>query len=88
MIAPEQAKPAARDTSPVPVRSSMTLAIAVWLCTLPFVFVLMIPLRGTGTAVTTALALLAAIALTCFVICWWTGASPGGDAGDDPWTRR
>ncbi|MBI1736550.1 MAG: hypothetical protein HYR51_15375 [Candidatus Rokubacteria bacterium] len=68
--------------------SSMTLAIAVWLCTLPFVFLLIVPSRGTGAAVTTALVLLAAIALACFAICRWTRAGGGGDAGAGSWTGR
>lgn len=60
----------------------MALAFAVWLCTLPFVFVLMVPWRGTQAAIVTALVLLAAIAVACFGICAWTRLAAGReDAG-------
>lgn len=51
--------------------STMTLALAVWLCTLPFVFILMVPWLGTQAAITTALVLLAGIAVVCWALCAW-----------------
>lgn len=51
------------------VRSSMTLALAVWACTLPFVFLLVAPLLGARAALTTALALLAGISIVCLALC-------------------
>ncbi len=51
--------------------SSMTLALAVWACTLPFVLLLIVPRLGVQAAVITALALLAAIAIVCWTVCAW-----------------
>lgn len=51
------------------VGSSMTLALAVWACTLPFVFLLVVPLLGARAALTTALALLVGIGLVCLALC-------------------
>lgn len=56
-------------------RSSMILAFAVWLCTLPFVFLLMVPWLGTRAAVTTALVLLVGISFVCWVVCTWGRSS-------------
>lgn len=62
-------------------RSSMTLALAVWACTLPFVFLLIVPRLGVQAAVITALALLAAIAIVCWALCAW-GRTRGETAGE------
>ena len=59
--------------------SSMTLALAVWACTLPFVFLLIVPRLGVQAAVITALALLVAIALVCWTVCAWS-RTPGETA--------
>jgi len=62
-------------------RSSMTLALAVWACTLPFVFLLIVPRLGVQAAVITALALLAAIAIVCWALCAW-GRMRGETVGE------
>jgi hypothetical protein len=49
--------------------SPIGLALAVWLCTLPVVFLLVAPRLGAGTAVAVALAVLAAIGLVCWAAC-------------------
>lgn len=49
--------------------SAMPLALAVWLCTLPFVFLLVGPWFGLRTAITTALVLLVVIAIVCWALC-------------------
>ncbi|MBI2217704.1 MAG: hypothetical protein HYU51_10435 [Candidatus Rokubacteria bacterium] len=59
---------------------SMALAVAVWVCTLPFVFVLMVPWLGTRAAITTALALLAGLVVVCWGVCAWDRVHP--DASD------
>ena len=53
-------------------RSSMMLALAVWLCTLPFVFLLMVPWLGVRAALTTALLLLVGISFVCWGVCAWS----------------
>lgn len=50
------------------VGASLTLALAVWACTLPFVFLLVAPLLGARAAVTTALALLVGISVVCLAV--------------------
>ncbi len=50
-------------------RSPMTLAVAVWLCTLPFVFLLLVPWRGARAAVTGAVLLLVGITAVCWTLC-------------------
>lgn len=47
----------------------MALALGVWLCALPFVFLLLAPWLGIKVAGGTALALLAVIAGICWVLC-------------------
>ena len=68
-----------RDPTRADRRSSMTLALAVWACTLPFVFLLIVPRLGVQAAVITALALLVAIALVCWTVCAWS-RTPGETA--------
>ena len=70
-----------RDPTRVDRRSSMTLALAVWACTLPFVFLLIVPRLGVQAAVITALALLAAIAIVCWALCAW-GRMRGETVGE------
>jgi len=62
--------------------SFMTLALAVWVCTLPFVFLLVTPLLGVRAAVTTSLVILVGLLVVCWGICAW-GHPPGG-----PWRDR
>lgn len=47
----------------------MALAAGVWLCTLPFVFVLLAPWAGGKAAGGAALALLVVIAGICWSLC-------------------
>ena len=61
--APQQADRRRRDWVP------MGLTLCVWLCTLPFVFLLIVPWLGVRAAVVMALALLAVIAAACWVLC-------------------
>ena len=59
--------------------STMILALVVWLCALPFVFLLVMPLLGFRAALGVALALLLGIALVCWALCS-VGRSPRGIA--------
>lgn len=52
-------------------RSFMPVALAVWLCTLPFVFLLVTPFLGVRAAVTTSLAILVGLLVVCWDICAW-----------------
>lgn len=54
--------------------------MCVWLCTLPFVFLLVAPRLGARVAIVTALALLVVIGAACWVLC---AVGPG-----TPWTKR
>lgn len=56
-------------------RSPLALALAVWACTLPFVFLLIVPRLGVRPALITALALLVAIAIVCWTVCAWSQTS-------------
>ncbi len=47
----------------------MALALCVWLCTLPFVFLLIAPWLGARIAVVTALVLLVVIGVACWALC-------------------
>ena len=47
----------------------MPLALAVWICTLPFVFLLVGPWLGIRAAITTALVLLIVMLAVCWVLC-------------------
>ncbi len=60
----------------------MALALCVWLCTLPFVFLLVVPWLGARVAVVTALVLLGVIAVACRALCL------GSRVGPDPSTRN
>lgn len=60
--APRQAGRGRRDWIPA------ALTICVWLCTLPFVFLLIVPWLGVRAAVVTALALLPVIAVACWAL--------------------
>ena len=61
--ASEQLHPRRRDWVP------MGLALCVWLCTLPFVFLLIVPWLGVRAAIVMALALLPVIAVACRKLC-------------------
>jgi hypothetical protein len=47
----------------------MGLALCVWLCTLPFVFLLVAPWLGARVALVTALVLLMVIGVACRALC-------------------
>ena len=47
----------------------MGLALCVWLCTLPFVFLLILPWFGARVAIVTAVVLLPVIAVACSTLC-------------------
>lgn len=47
----------------------MGLALCVWLCTLPFVFLLVAPWFGVRIAVVTALVLLVVVGVACWALC-------------------
>ena len=64
----------AADRSP-----TMVLALVVWLCALPFVLLLVMPLLGLRAAAGVALALLLGIALVCWALCS-VGRGPRGIA--------
>ena len=49
----------------------MALALVLWLCTLPLVGLLVIPLFGLKVAGIVALALLVAAVVICWGICSW-----------------
>ncbi len=59
----------------------MALAVAVWVCTLPFVFLLMMPWRGVLAAVTAAFVLLGGVTAVCWAVCNWRLANT--DSADD-----
>lgn len=63
---------------------SMGLAVAVWVCTLPFVFLLMVPWRGVRAAVVTALIILGGVIAVCWSVCGWERTHPGGGRGGEP----
>ena len=47
----------------------MPLALAIWLCALPFVFLLVGPWLGFRSAVATAIGLLVVITAVCWMLC-------------------
>ena len=47
----------------------MAVALAVWACTLPFVFLVAVPRVGISTAIVVALALLVGVSLVCSALC-------------------
>jgi hypothetical protein len=61
--APQRAGRRRRDWVP------MGLALCVWLCTLPFVFLLIAPWFGVRVALVTALVLLVIVGMVCWVLC-------------------
>jgi len=74
--APPRADGRRRDWLP------MGLTLCVWLCALPFVFLLIVPWFGVRAAVVMALALLPVIAVACRRLC------SGGRVPREPSTRR
>ena len=60
----------------------MGVAVAVWACSLPFVFLISVPRLGVSTVIAVALVLLVGISLVCEVL----GVSrrpPGSSAAND-----
>jgi hypothetical protein len=51
--------------------SFMTIALALWIGTLPFVFVLVTPLRGVPAALTAAFVMLVVLVVVCWAVCAW-----------------
>jgi hypothetical protein len=47
----------------------MALTLGVWLCTLPFIFLLLVPLFGWKLALLASGGVLLALALVCWGIC-------------------
>ncbi|MBI2217687.1 MAG: hypothetical protein HYU51_10350 [Candidatus Rokubacteria bacterium] len=52
-------------------RSFTAVAVAVWIGTLPFVFLLVTPLHGVRAAVITAVAMLIGLVVVCWAIWAW-----------------
>ena len=50
-------------------RAPMALTLGVWLCTLPFIFLLLGPLFGWGVALSAAGGVLLVLALVCWSVC-------------------
>jgi hypothetical protein len=59
---------------------TMSLALMVWLCSIPFVFLLLAPFFGWKVAGVTALGLLVALIVACFGICTTKVYQGGGKA--------
>jgi hypothetical protein len=55
--------------TPLPNLDMLVLVLVVWLCALPFIGFLIIPVFGIGTALGTALALLIVLLLVCWGRC-------------------
>jgi len=49
----------------------MALTLAIWVCTLPAVFLLIAPFWGLKVAGAASLAVLAALAVICAGVCSW-----------------
>ncbi len=67
--------------------SPARLALAVWLCALPFVFLLVAPVLGAWVAIATAFALLAGLFFVCWTLCVW-GRSEASGVSDCELARR
>ena len=50
---------------------TMTLIVVLWLCSLPLIGLVVLPLFGRTVAFTVALALLPILLLICWGICGW-----------------
>lgn len=72
--APQRADRQRRDWVP------MGLTLCVWVCTLPFMFLLVVPWLGARAAVGMALALLAVLAVACWALCSASRAPRGPSA--------
>ncbi len=61
------------DSTPRPSwvldRSAMALTLAVWVCTLPAVFLLVAPFLGLRAALLIAVVLLGVMAVVCWAVC-------------------
>ena len=57
------------EAQPLPDRAPMALTLAVWLCTVPFVLLLLGPLFGLKVAALAAAGLLVALAMICSGVC-------------------
>lgn len=50
---------------------TMALMIVLWLCSLPLIALVILPLFGRTVAFTVALALLPVLLLVCWGVCGW-----------------
>lgn len=62
-------------------RAPMALTLGVWLCTLPFVFLLVGPLFGWKTTLFVAGGVLAILSLICWTLCAVRAGVPPDDGG-------
>jgi hypothetical protein len=53
----------------IPGLDTMGLVLAVWICTLPFIGLLIAPIFGAQTAITVAIASLIMMLITCWGRC-------------------
>jgi len=51
---------------------TLALAVVMWLCSLPLVAILVIPLFGLKVAAGVAVGLLVLALMVCWGICWWS----------------
>lgn len=58
---------------------TMSLTLMVWLCSLPFIFLLVAPFFGWKVAGLTALGLFVALLIACFGICTTKVYQKGGE---------
>ncbi len=49
----------------------MSLALIIWVCTLPFIGLVVAPLFGSRMAILSALAVLVGILAACWGLCGW-----------------
>jgi fatty acid desaturase len=81
--------------SRLPRDTPVILALFVWVCTLPLVGLLVVPFFGWGVGIMVAVALLIAILIMCWLLCFgalinllpWTGW-PSKKAHDNQETRQ
>lgn len=55
----------------------MALTIVVWLCSLPLIALVVLPLFGLPVAVVAALVLFLAMLVVCWSVCTWKTAKVG-----------
>ncbi len=65
----------------LPWDTPVSLALFVWVCTLPLIGLVVVPFLGLGISLTVAVALLIIILVVCWLLCF--GALPGLPSGID-----